>query len=395
MYLPVITQTDLLTNDPAQLKQIIDQQTDVITENQTENKQLTCEKELWEEKYKALQNRLFGSKSEKLQKRTLNRDSFLMKQNWNSRKIKQICLRSKKPLKLNRLPVENVAVNLLILTFPVKQLIGEEITEDIKIIPKRIIVQKHVQKKYGPCGCEESQKNETEKIITCAGRPKKMIPGSITTASLLAYILTAKFVDHLPYYRQEKQFERIGIEIARKSMCDWQIHVSRKCQKLFEIMEKEIRCGPLINMDETTCKVLNEPDRPAQTKSYMWVLVGGSKGSPIILYYYSPTRKGEIAKNLLDDYQGYLQTDGYKAYERAIQGCEIIHVGCWVHARLYFHEAVKVSKKTISAQEGLKRINDIYRIDNQLKAMKLAVKEYTKLRMKEIDPEFKNFMSGY
>ena len=77
--------------------------------------------------------------------------------------------------------------------------------------------------------------------------------------------------------------------------------------------------------------------------------------------------------------------------ELAVKGCKIIHVGCWAHARRYFHEAVKISKNTLSAREGLKRINDIYRIDNQLKAMNLADKEYIKLRKKEIDPEFKKF----
>ena len=130
------------------------------------------------------------------------------------------------------------------------------------------------------------------------------------TRSLLAHILTAKFADALSFYRQEKQFARIGVELPRSTMCSWAMRVAQACEILLGFMQAQILQGLIINIDETTAQVLKEPK---QSKCYMWVFKGGAPGKPIIiiLFQYHPTRSGDVTSDFLNGYQGIVQTDGY------------------------------------------------------------------------------------
>ena len=101
--------------------------------------------------------------------------------------------------------------------------------------------------------------------------PEQVIPKGIGTAGLIAYVLVAKFVDVLPFYRQEKQFLRIGVEIIRATMCNWARKVAESCDILLMMLKKKILSGPLINIDETPTQVFNEPNKSNTTKSCMWV----------------------------------------------------------------------------------------------------------------------------
>ena len=183
--------------------------------------------------------------------------------------------------------------------------IGKEVTEELSIIPAKIYVKKHIRYKYGPCGCEKSL-NNGEAEIKIAAMPNRMIPGSIASPELLSYIFVSKYCDGLPFYRLEKIIKRYGIELIRATMCNWAIKSARKCSDLIDLMWQEIRSGPLIQMDETTLQVLNEPDRPATSKSYMWVTIGYPDSKPIVIYHYHPTRSKEVPVNILSEYKGYL-----------------------------------------------------------------------------------------
>ena len=146
-------------------------------------------------------------------------------------------------------------------------------------------------------------------------------------------------------------------------------------------MRKEILKGPLIQMDETPLQVLNESERADTTKSYMWLARGGPPRSPLVLYTYRTTRSGKQAREFLGDYHGYLQTDGYAEYDRAIEDrTDVIHVGCWAHARRKFFEASKASKTAGAAHEGLKYIQELYRIESELRAQSLADEQFAERR---------------
>lgn len=226
--------------------------------------------------------------------------------------------------------------------------IGEEISEKLQVIPPKMWVERIVRPKYACKACEGSG-DEDKPAVRVADVPAAIVPRSIVTPSLLSFIIVNKFVDHLPYYRQEKRFERIGIHISRQNMSNWQQAAFEKIAPLIECLKEHICSGPVINMDETPVQVMQEPERKNTSKSYMWLTRGGPPEKPVLLYTYRETRGSRHITELLTGFSGYLQTDGYEAYETAISGNNsIIHVGCMAHARRKFHEAAKATNPHFS-----------------------------------------------
>ena len=264
--------------------------------------------------------------------------------------------------------------------------VDEVISERLKHIPEQIYVERHIRLKYACRNCEGSG-DEDKPVFRIAPAPPSILPGSIITSGLLAFILVNKFCDHLPFYRQEKRFERIGAHISRQDMSNWTNKVYDVLQFLMDIFKEKIKEGPVIQMDETTVQVMGEENRPDTSKSYMWLARGGPPESPLVIYEYHETRSSQHAKAFLEGYSGYLQTDGYQAYETALDGNDdIVHVGCMAHARRKFVEAAKASKKAGSAQIAVKKIKDIYRIESSLRDKDLDDTEFLSQRKAEIQP---------
>ena len=231
--------------------------------------------------------------------------------------------------------------------------IGEETSEKLVIIPARIYVKKLVRIKYACRACEGT-KDKGKPTVRIMPPEPSIIPRSIVSPSLLSYIMVQKYEDHLPFFRQEKQFRRIGIRISRQDMCNWQQKAYAKLSPLFTLLKEVIKTGPVIRMDETTVQVMREEGRDGKQKSYMWLALGGPVDKKVALYEYKKTRAGEHAKKLLEGYGGYLQTDGYPGYDAAIKNMpQIIHVGCFAHARRKFFEAAQVSEDSQTAKEGI------------------------------------------
>ena len=251
--------------------------------------------------------------------------------------------------------------------------IGEETSEKLQIIPPRIYVEKTVRPKYACRHCEGTG-DEGKPTVRIASVEPSIIPKSIVSPSLLSTIITQKFEDHLPYFRQEKQFERIWVTISRQDMSNWQQKAYEKVMPLFELLKEALKRGPVIQMDETTVQVMGEEDRLDTQKSYMWLARGGLSGKPVVLYEYRQTRGAYHAKEFLFGYSGYLQTDGYEGYDAAIRDMpDIIHVGCFAHARRKFFEAAQVktdkkSSKPLSANEGINHIRKLYLIEDELRS---------------------------
>jgi transposase len=268
--------------------------------------------------------------------------------------------------------------------------IGEDTSEQLGFVPAKVWVIRHIRPKYACKACEgEGQ----EKAVKIAPPPPAIIPKSIATPSLLAYTLVSKFCDALPFYRQEKQFRRIGIDIPRATMCRWAVEVGRRSEPLIELMHREARAGPLIQMDETPVQVMGESGRSNTSKSYMWVIRGGPPRHPVLLYQYHRTRSPKVPLAYLKDYQGYLQTDGYSGYDDAGSQPGIVHTGCWAHLRRKFSDAQKPTKRAGSAEEAIARITKLYEIEKGLRALELADEEFVKRRKKEVEPILEGFHS--
>ena len=241
--------------------------------------------------------------------------------------------------------------------------IDEVVSEELEFIPEQVYVKRHVYPKYA-CRCCEGSGDEDKPVFRIAKAEPRLLPGSIASPALLSFILINKFTDHLPFYRQEKRFERIGAHISRQDMANWSIRAYQVLKILEELFVKKIKEGPVIQMDETPVQVMKEPDRPDTRKSYMWLARGGPPDAPLVYYHYHPTRDAGYIKDFLSGYSGYLQTDGYAAYDGALKENEqITHVGCMAHLRRKFHEAAKGSNKTGGAHLALSKIQKIYRIE--------------------------------
>jgi len=245
--------------------------------------------------------------------------------------------------------------------------IGEESNEKLHIIPPRIYVEKTIRPKYACRHCEGTE-DEGKKTVRIAPVEPAIIPRGIASPSLLSTIIIQKFEDHLPFYRQEKQFERIMVTISRQDMSNWQQQVYSKVKPLSSLMKETLKAGPVIRIDETTAQVMGEEGRDDTKKSYVWLSMGGPIETPVSIYQYRQTRAGIHAKEILEGYKGFLQTDGYSGYDSALEGNnEIIHVGCFAHARRKFFEASKVKTRAETAEKGVSFIKRLYVIETDLR----------------------------
>lgn len=271
--------------------------------------------------------------------------------------------------------------------------IGEEVSEQLDIVPAKIQVIRNIRPKYACRQCEGVE--DEGPTVKIAPVPPQIIPKSIVTPSVLAHILTGKFVDAMPFYRQERQLERLGIEISRTSMCNWAMKAADACIPLLNLLQDEVLDGFLINIDETTVQVLAEPGRDPTQKSYMWIFRRGDSEKSALIYQYHPTRSGDVAAVFLRGYKGYVQTDGYAGYNFLDSEQDIEHIGCWAHARRKFKDVVKAQgknrKKTGSADVALNYIGRLYRIEKEAQKKELKPEEIYRERQQKSKPILDDF----
>lgn len=396
-----------LPNQPSELKSIINKLTLREKELSHTIKVEKSHNHLLQEEIKLLKDRLFGKKSEVLSKLEIEQGDLFNEAETEASETEQPTLgeikvpaytrkkTGRKPLP-DDLPREEIIHDL---TEEEKQCghchkalpaMGEDTSEELTIIPEQVKVIRHIRKKYGACNCEGTFQEENHGVKVAA-MPPRMIPGSIVSPSLLAYVITAKFQDGLPFYRQSKQFERRGIDLSRATLCNWTLKAAETCQSVIEHLNKAIKASPLLQIDETRVQVLHEPGRAASTQSYMWVRRGQVEGKIIVLYHYSPTRSKETAQVLLKDYRGHLQSDDYGGYDEVGRQAGITHVGCMAHARRKFVEAKKVNdNKPGLVDEALCYIRELYQIEKELrgklKENKFSTDEFVRKRKNRAGP---------
>ncbi|MCF8568593.1 IS66 family transposase [Alicyclobacillus tolerans] len=242
-----------------------------------------------------------------------------------------------------------------------------DIRRDLKMIPAQVKVVEHVQYIYG---CRHCEHNEIYTPIVKAQMPNPVIPKSLASPSALAYILDKKYVQGMPLYRLEQQFERQGIPLSRQTLANWVVKGANQwLVKIYDRMHKELLKREYLHADETTVQVLHEPGRAAESKSYMWLYRSGQDGPPIVLYDYQETRSRKHPKNFLTGFHGYLHVDGYAGYND-IPNVKL--AGCWSHARRKYDEALKAlpaakHKGSSAAKEGLDFCNKLFKIERGLK----------------------------
>jgi transposase len=231
--------------------------------------------------------------------------------------------------------------------------IGVETAEQLDIIPQQVRVIRHERVKYA-CPCCDG-------AMRLASRPAQVIPKGLFTESALAWIATSKYLDGLPLYRQAVLLGRFGgTDIARNTLAASMVRVGLSTQPVINLLRDELLDSPFIFGDETELQVLKEAGRSAQAKSYLWAqMTDGSgregKGPRIRLFAYAPSRSTATANELYAGVRpgAVLMTDGYEPYDTIADRHGLIHLGCWVHARRRFHEALQALPKDRRGPEQL------------------------------------------
>ncbi len=266
---------------------------------------------------------------------------------------------------------------------------GIEESEQLKIIPAKISVIRHRQTKYACRHCEQTA--ERCQVIT-APKPAQPIPQSIASPEALAAVVTAKYCDALPLYRQVDILARGGLNISRSTLASWCIKAGELVEPLRQAMQQHLLKQGVICADETRVQVLDEPERAATTQSYMWVYRSGEyHKQPVVLYDYQPGRGKEYPAAFLKGYAGYLQCDAYQVYaslDNVSLSC------CWAHARRKFNDALLAQpQKTGKASHALSTIQKLYAIEQQ--ARELSAEARHQLRQEKAAPllqEFKQWL---
>ena len=248
--------------------------------------------------------------------------------------------------------------------------IGSEVSKQIDIKPMTAVVIVTTRQKYA-CDCSECKSGTESPTMRTAPVEPSAIPKGIAAPGLLAFIAVSKYEDAMPLARQEKSFQRFGIDLDRSTMASWIIKIGKLVTPLINLTREELIRSKVIQADETRIQVHRGTGKKATADNYMWVFLGERPDrKKIVLYELGPSRSHLVPLRILEGYRGYLHTDGYEAYETLSGKMEgLTLVGDWAHARRKFDEAVKAAPKgfkgEIKAQRGLDLINEIFRIERE------------------------------
>ena len=214
------------------------------------------------------------------------------------------------------------------------------VREEIRITPAKVERIHYMQEVLMCPECHKDHDGSFKSGIV----PKSLFPHSPASASSVAYVIFDKCFMGLPYYRMESAFKQLGAKINRETLANWCILATKKyLLPIFVRLHEELLKRDIIHADETTCQVLREDGKEAQSTSYMWIYSSGTDGLPgIVLYEYQPGRSGVYPQKFLDGFHGKLQCDGYQGYNK-VEDVQLIC--CSAHARRKFYEALPAGKK--------------------------------------------------
>jgi len=252
--------------------------------------------------------------------------------------------------------------------------IGCEKSERFEYVPAKVIRHEIVRPKLAcPCG---------QGGVSIAPLPAQLIEQGQAGASLVAHVLLSKYDDHLPLYRQQQQFLRLGVHFARQTLCDWVAQGAQWLQALVREMNRELLAGDYLQVDETPVRVMDPEVKGKCATGWLWVKAapGGD-----VVFEFHPGRGQEYARQLVGDFKGYLQRDGYSAYGALARADrELIPVGCWGHARRKFVEAAEL--ESAEAMEIVTEIRRLYLIERHARDEALKPEQRWQLRQELAKP---------
>lgn len=262
--------------------------------------------------------------------------------------------------------------------------IGEEITEQLCVVPQQHFAVRHRRQKYA-CQCKD--------CIRTAAMPAQPIPGSQASPRLLANVMERKYLQGLPLYRQEKIAEREGLDLPRSKLARWLIDGSAVFQPLINLLEDSFFSFDVALSDDTGIRVLKEDGRSPSSQSALWIRRGGPPDKQVVLVDYEISKSGETVYRLLSDFNGYLVTDGADNFKLSVRRNALCSVLCNDHARRRFRKALQVADKDKQsvARTAMAWYGKLYRIEAQSKL--LEADERHAIRQSQAVPVWDEFIA--
>jgi transposase len=223
------------------------------------------------------------------------------------------------------------------------EVFDEAISEQLCIIPADLYVIQHCRQKYRCTACED-------KAPVTAPMPAQPFPKSNASPELMANVVVSKFLDGLPFYRQEQIWKRVDIDLPRATLARWSIEAGNLAQPLINLLREHQWASNVMHIDETPVQVLKEPDKPPEGNKYFWVTASGPPNKPIYLFHYDPSRGSAVADALLEGFRGTVISDDWSVYARVCEKRQLTHIACNDHARRKFDEALKAEPKNKSGK---------------------------------------------
>lgn len=271
--------------------------------------------------------------------------------------------------------------------------IGTEfVRRELKIIPARATVIEYYSVNYA---CKSCRQNDVTPTIIKGKDGKAHMMYGMASASTVAWVVYQKFCNGMPLYRIGQDLGRLGAKISRATLANWVIKNSEAFfAPMYDFFRRKLLERDFAMADETPVQVLHEPERRAQTKSYMWLFRSGEDGDfPIIIYKYSETRAGDTAVDFLDGFRGYLMCDGYSGYNKVKTAKRL---ACWAHIRRYLIDAIPKGKQLDYAQpavQGVMYTNQLFDIEDKIRQKYKTFDAIKEARLKQEKPIIEGFLS--
>lgn len=250
-----------------------------------------------------------------------------------------------------------------------KLCIGQLITDKLEMIPAKAFIKRYIRNKY-------VVKGNPDAGVLVGDLPDEVSDKSIAGPSVLAQVVGDKYCDHLPLYRQQQRFSRHGITVAASTMGNWVQTAGEYLQIFYEHYLEHTTSQGYLQIDETPIPVLESKKKGKTHKGYYWVYY--SPLTRTVLFDYQPGRGRASPAKMLDDFTGYMQTDGYAVYDQFGQREDTKQLGCWAHARRYFERALDTDRER--ASHAMERIQELYDLERQARHGGLSAAQRKALR---------------
>jgi len=238
-----------------------------------------------------------------------------------------------------------------------KVIFGQDVTEELEVVPAKFFVNRYVRYKYA---CRQCQGH-----VSIGPLPARPLDKGVPGPGFLAHLITSKYADALPLYRQQQIYRRYGLELPRSTLCGWVAYVAQTLAPIVGAMKPCVRASRKVHTDDTPITVLDPGVEPVGSRrGYMWVYIGDRDD---VVFEYTNSHKRDGPESFLQGYRGYLQADAFAGYNRLCAGGDVTEVACWAHARRKFFDAQ--GSHGSEARRVLALIGRLYAVERRAKRL--------------------------